>query len=131
MSKHLKLLSFLCIMLLCIPVWAHGKKKPVREPAPEWTHSSVPGYVISSATGSDQQDAKERCFRNIQSEILNSIAVNISSSSNLNTQFHLEGNTGTTHQDYQSNIKTVAARLPFLTGLTTADADIWMEQVEG
>ena len=131
MRTRLKLLSCLCVMLLCLPVMAHGKKKPVKEPAPEWTHSSVPGDIISSAVGSDEQDAKERCFRNVQSEILNSIAVNISSSSTLHKEFHSEGNTGTTYQDYQSNIKTVAARLPFLTGLTTANAEVWMEQVEG
>ena len=131
MSKHLKLLSFLCIMLLCIPVWAHGKKKPVREPAPEWTHSSVPGYVISSATGSDQQDAKERCFRNIQSEILNSVAVNITSTSTFSSESYSEGDVTSTRQAYQDNIKTVAAHLPFLTGLTTANADIWMEEFEG
>lgn len=131
MSKHLKLLSFLCIMLLCIPVWAHGKKKPVREPAPEWTRSSVPGYVISSATGSDQQDAKERCFRNIQSEILNSVAVNITSTSTFSSESYSEGDVTSTRQAYQDNIKTVAAHLPFLTGLTTANADIWMEEFEG
>lgn len=131
MSKHLKLLSFLCIMLLCIPVWAHGKKKPVKEPAPEWTRSSVPGYVISSAVGGDQQDAKERCFRNIQSEILNSIAVNITSTSTFSSESYSEGDVTSTRQAYQDNIKTVAARLPFLTGLTTANADIWMEEIEG
>ena len=131
MSKHLKLLSFLCVMLLCLPVMAHGKKKPVKEPAPEWTHSSVPGYVISSAIGSDEQDAKERCFRNVQSEILNSIAVNISSTSTFSSQSISEGDATSTRQAYQDEIKTVAARLPFLTGLTTANADVWMEQVDG
>ena len=131
MSKHLKLLSFLCVMLLCLPVMAHGKKKPVKEPAPEWTHSSVPGYVISSAIGSDEQDAKERCFRNVQSEILNSIAVNISSTSTFSSQSISEGDATSTRQAYQDEIKTVAARLPFLTGLTTANADVWMEQIDG
>ena len=131
MRKPLKIIAFLCVMLLCMPSLAHGKKKPVKEPAPEWTHSSVPGYVISSAIGSDEQDAKERCFRNVQSEILNSVAVNISSTSTFSSQSISEGDATSTRQAYQDEIKTVAARLPFLTGLTTANADIWMEQIEG
>ena len=131
MRKSLKILALLCVMLLCMPSLAHGKKKPVKEPAPEWTHSSVPGYVISSAIGSDEQDAKERCFRNVQSEILNSIAVNISSTSTFSSQSISEGEATSTRQAYQDEIKTVAARLPFLTGLTTANADVWMEQVDG
>ena len=116
---------------MCVPSMAHGKKKPVKAQAPEWTHSSVPGYVISSAVGGDEQDAKDRCFRNIQSEILNSVAVNISSTSTFSSQSISEGDVTTTRQAYQDEIKTVAARLPFLTGLTTANADIWMEQVDG
>lgn len=124
-------LCLLCIILLCTSSLAHGKKKPVKEPAPEWTHSSVPGYVISSAIGGDEQDAKERCFRNIQSEILNSVAVNISSTSTYSSQSVFEGDATSTRQAYQDEIKTVAARLPFLTGLTIANADVWMEQVDG
>ena len=131
MRKYLQILSFLCVMLLCIPVCAHGKKKQPKAQAPEWTHSSVPGYVISSATGGDQQDAKDRCFRNIQSEILNSVAVNISSTSTFSSESYTEGDVTSTRQAYQDNIKTVAAHLPFLTGLTTANADIWMEEFEG
>lgn len=131
MRNKLKILAFLCVVLMCVPSMAHGKKKPVKAQAPEWTHSSVPGYVISSAVGGDEQDAKDRCFRNIQSEILNSVAVNISSTSTFTSQSVSEGDVTSTRQAYQDEIKTVAARLPFLTGLTTANADIWMEQVDG
>ncbi len=129
--KRLLLFIFLTALSLC--VCARGIPVRSADPpsAPGWIHGSESGYVIASAQADDQQEARDRCFRNIQAEILHAVAVNISASSLYASQSYTADGDTQVQQLYQEDIRTAAASLPFLTGLTTANAEVWTEESEG
>lgn len=90
---------------------------------PTWIAETLPGYITFSAEGSTLQLAQQKCMDEIRNEIILSIAVNITSESStamgqkrVNDKFY-------TSEEFKSQFTAKAANLPFVTGISIANAE--------
>lgn len=98
-------------------VESSAKKKP------EWLTATMPGYLTFSAESTTLQMAQQKCMDNIRNEIINSIAVNISAQSTTTTQQERRNNNFYMSERFQNEFVAKAANLPFLTGISIANAE--------
>lgn len=96
--------------------------------APEWIGITQPDYVIVSAEDATLDGARQRCLTDIRQAVVNAVAVNVSSeetSSEAQDRYNLSTSV---YGSYESQVRTVAARLPFLTGITLSKAETYWEK---
>lgn len=121
------ILVFLCITSIV----AHAQEKVVEDSGkkPKWIGSSVPETIIVTADAPDMMGARNKCMELVKQELVNSVAVNINSTSfSSKTQTSLNGDYKL-NSEYSSEIRTIAARLPFITGISVSDAEIYWEKI--
>ena len=85
--------------------------------------------IIVTADAPDMMEARNKCMELVKQEIVNSVAVNINSSSfssKTQTSFNEHHALKT---EYSSEIKTIAARLPFISGISVSDAETYWERI--
>lgn len=119
---------FYCLFLCCsISVLVNAAQYKIVERsakhAPEWVGQAIPGYLIFSAESATLDMAQQICMENIKNEIVNAIAANITATT---TSFSEQ--TGTNGEfvlteGFRSDLKTIAARLPFVSGITIANVE--------
>ncbi len=96
--------------------------------APKWIGTSASEYIIVSAEEPTLDAARDRCLKDIQQAIVNTVSVNICSDEQLFEQQHERDGASTFSRDYESQIRTQAGRLPFITNITLSDAEIYWER---
>ena len=122
MKPVFRFYCFLLCCCFCVFVDAAQYKIVERSAkhAPEWVGQAMPGYLIFSAESATLDMAQQICMENIKNEIVNAIAANITATT---TSFSEQ--TGTNGEfvlteGFRSDLKTIAARLPFVSGITIA-----------
>lgn len=120
------------LMLLCITSIAVNAQEKVVENSgkkPKWIGTTMPETIIVTADAPDMMEARNKCMDLVKQEIVNSVAVNINSSSfssktqtSFNEHYALK-------TEYSSEIKTIAARLPFISGISVSDAETYWERI--
>lgn len=120
------------LMLLCITSIAVNAQEKVVENSgkkPKWIGTTMPETIIVTANAPDMMEARNKCMELVKQEIVNSVAVNINSSSfssKTQTSFNEHHALKT---EYSSEIKTIAARLPFISGISVSDAETYWERI--
>lgn len=95
---------------------------------PAWTDSSQEGFIIVSSERPELNAARDDCHEQVKQMIVNSVAVSISSSSEKYAYQTGDGSSFSARTEYSSRLTTVAARLPFITGIDFSGADIYWEK---
>lgn len=122
------------IMLLglILPVAAFAAKDRIVEKSgktPDWIMSAGNGSFSVFAEADDISSAREKCLSDIRQYIINSVASNIESVEKSSSGSHNENGQEDIWSAYSSELKTVAARLPFITGISLSGAsDIYWEK---
>lgn len=117
---------FVTSLLLATPDALHAEYRIVErsdKKMPDWVGRTIPGYLIFSAEGTSLENARKLCMENIKQEIINSVAMNITTESSVSTgQKEFDGRYAT-YSEYSSEISSVAATLPYISGITVANAE--------
>lgn len=96
--------------------------------APEWIGISMPDYVIVSAEEATLDGARQRCLNDIRQAVVNAVAVNITSEET-STESQDRYNLSTSvYGRYESQVKTVAGRLPFISGIALSKGETYWEK---
>ncbi|MGM9805012.1 MAG: hypothetical protein ACI3Z7_01055 [Candidatus Aphodosoma sp.] len=117
---------FVASLLSAAPAALHATYRIVERSdrkTPDWVGRTIPGYLIFSAESTTLETARKLCMENIKQEIINSVAMNISTESSVSTgQKEFDGQYAT-YSEYSSEISSVAATLPYISGITVANAE--------
>lgn len=92
--------------------------------APVWLNTMETEYIITSAVADDLERAKALCMDNIHTQVIESVAQNVqsSSASTLSQETMTSGITDFV-DNFSSTFKTQAATVPFLTGISASKAE--------
>lgn len=120
------LISFLTLSSIC-----YSQEKIVDDSGkkPKWVGLTMPETIIVSATAPELMEAKNKCMDLVKQEIINSVAVNITSNSSRTTNQNSFNGHYAAESDYSSEFKTIAANLPFITGISITDAETYWQKV--
>ena len=92
--------------------------------APEWFGGMQPGVIITSAISEDIEDAKRQCMDDVRSRIIESVALNVKSSSESNiSQTIVNNKVSSFLDDFQSTLQSQAANVPYLTSISHSRVD--------
>ena len=124
------LIVMLSLLLATQGVYAQQKVvERSSKKAPEWVGVSVADHIVVSGEAATLNAAKEKCLANIRQSIVNSVATNISSKElTLDTQT-INGQTTDVLHRYESQVQAIAAKLPFITGISLDDAEIYWQKL--
>ncbi|WP_290540537.1 hypothetical protein [Alistipes sp.] len=122
-------------IVLCCALLAAMQTLPAQEKilersskkSPAWTGIAQPEQIIVSAQDKTLDAAREQCFTDIRQAIVNAVSVNICSSEQLSDKNEEYNGTSNFFREYESEVKTVAAKLPFITDISLSDAEIYWE----
>ena len=96
---------------------------------PSWVGVSVDNFIIVSAEHATLDGAKNSCLKTIQQSIISSVAVNISSNEQSYDAMSNNGYSESITHSYESRVETIAARLPFIQGITLDKAEIYWKKL--
>lgn len=135
MKNIIKMTAAALLLLACLAAGAPGIRagepyKVVESSGkrPSWTDSSQEGYIIVSAERPELNAARDECYEQVKRMIVNSVAVSISSSSEKYSYQTGDGSSFSARTEYSSRLNTVAAQLPYITGIDFSGADIYWEK---
>ncbi len=86
--------------------------------APKWVGTVEANYITVSAEAETQDQAKQLCLERVKQEIVNSVAVTISAQEHFMEVSLEENGYEVNRGQYSSDIQTVAAQLPYLSGVS-------------
>lgn len=127
----MKKIIALCTALLLLQGAFAQKTKIVERSAPQaprWIGISMPDYVIVSAEEPTLDGARQRCLNDIRQAMVNAVAVNIASEERSTERQDRYNLATSVYGRYESQVKTVAARLPFITGISLSKGEIYWEK---
>lgn len=90
--------------------------------APAWIGTSEQGYLIVSATDEALETAKNKCLNEIRQQVISAVATNITSIEESTTRQLQEDEAYRVSSSYETNLRAVAAKMPFISGITLANA---------
>lgn len=128
----MKRYTILLLSLLLATQFVSAQQKVVEssaDKAPAWVGISVDNFIIVSAEHSTLDGAKSACLTTIQQSIINSVAVNITSSEQSYDAMMNNGYGESITHSYESRVETIAARLPFIQGITLDKAEIYWKKL--
>jgi hypothetical protein len=117
-----KIICYLLPLLLAFSAQAQTKvlDKSARK-APEWIEGSRADYIITTATDGELETAKQRALDNVRKYIIESVAQNVTSSSEGTTNQQTVNDQVVNFLDeYKSTFQTQAAPVPFLKGISAS-----------
>ena len=97
--------------------------------APAWIGVSQRDHIIVSAEHATLDGAKKQCLANIHQNIINSVAVNVSSQELSYDAQTMTSEYASVVQSYESRVETIAAKLPFIQGITLDKAEIYWKKI--
>lgn len=123
--KEARYLIMVLMVLLCGENFAASPYKVEERSGrkPSWVGKTEKGYIIFSSTGSSLEEARDKCMESIKQEIVQAVAVNVSSEILSTSRQLSENGKYDLYEEYRSDIKSVAARLPFVNDITIANAE--------
>ena len=123
--KEARYLIMVLMVLLCGESFAASPYKVEERSGrkPSWVGKTEKGYIIFSSTGSSLEEARDKCMESIKQEIVQAVAVNVSSEILSTSRQLSENGKYDLYEEYRSDIKSVAARLPFVNDITIANAE--------
>ena len=123
-----KFVALCFALLLILPVSAKFKiVERSHKHAPEWVDQLVEDHLVVSADAPSLEKAKAICMNQIRQDIISSVSVNISSEeTSKHKQTDVNGKIDV-EQQYESKVKTIAAKLPYVSNISVQDAEIYWE----
>jgi len=85
---------------------------------PDWVNGIEINFVIESGKGSTLDEAKNQALLRVKDNIVNSVAVKVSSQTETSTSENRIGNTYSIKGSYVEQIKTKTANLPAIKGIS-------------
>jgi hypothetical protein len=114
--------NIVTILLICILglLDLSAKEKIVQKSGsmPSWVKKMEQGTITASAKAETLDAAKDKCMSDIRHQIISSIAVNVTASENFKTSQITSNEVMSAMTQYDSNVNTNSAYLPFLTGIS-------------
>lgn len=128
------LFSALVPLLLATPAALYAQKEKVVEasdPAkPAWIGRSDQSAICVTEVGATLAEASERCMASIREQVINAVAVNVSSAETMTRRQITRDKLMTVMSDYSSVLMTEAAKLPYLNDLVLSNAEaIYWERI--
>ena len=117
-----KIVCYLVPLLLVVSAQAQTKvlDKSARK-APEWIDGSRADYIITTATDGELEAAKQRALDNVRKYIIESVAQNVTSTSEgAVSQQTVNDQIVNFLDEYKSSYQTQAASVPFLKGISAS-----------
>ena len=110
--KEARYLIMVLMVLLCGESFAASPYKVEERSGrkPSWVGKTEKGYIIFSSTGSSLEEARDKCMESIKQEIVQAVAVNVSSEILSTSRQLSENGKYDLYEEYRSDIKSVAAR---------------------
>ena len=96
--------------------------------APQWIGTAESGFIVVSAEEPTLDATQKRCLNDIRQSIVETVCVNIRSEESLAERQTQYAGASEIYRRYESQLKTVAGRLPFITGISISDAEIYWEK---
>ena len=123
-------IAMFCLLLATQGIYAQEKVvERSSKKAPQWVGVSIADHIVVSAEAKTLSEAKDKCIADIRQSIINSVATNISSKElTLDTQT-INGQTTEVLRRYESQVQAIAAKLPFVTGVSLDDAEIYWQKI--
>lgn len=114
----------LCAFLSLVASGLAAKDRVVEKSGktPDWLMTSDENGFSVFAKSDDINVARDRCLDDIRQYIVNTIASNITSVETNTMDLQNRDGLETLYTTYNSELKTAAAKLPFLTGITLSNA---------
>ncbi|MBR4849423.1 MAG: hypothetical protein IKV09_00670 [Alistipes sp.] len=132
MKLFVKIATLVTLLLATLPAQAQKEKvvEQSNEIRPEWIGRSTSSTIAVTEVAPTLAEAQERALNSIRQHIINSVAVNISSSELLiSRQVSHNGTDNITH-DYTSALRSEAAKLPFVSNISLSNAsDIYWVRI--
>lgn len=119
----------LCLLgaTLCLamqPLQAKGDRLIERSGrTPDWLLSAGEEHFSVFARSADPDEARARCLEEIRQYIVNSIATNITSVETSRSESSNVDGAENIYSAYSSELRTAAAKLPFLTDISLSNAE--------
>lgn len=124
MKPLIRLLTAVCTLLCAVhSVDAKDRLLERSGRTPDWLLSAGEEHFAVFARSADPDEARDRCLEEIRQYIVNSIAANIVSVETSTSQSHNADGTENIYSTYSSELRTTAAKLPFLTDLSLSKAE--------
>ena len=122
-------LSLLTFFTFSTVIHAQEKVIETSGDKPQWVAKTMPEWIIVSSSAQELMAAQEECMEMVKQEIVNSVAVNISSSSTLSKSQTTHNDEYDFYSKYSSEIKTITAQLPYISGISITDAETYWEKI--
>lgn len=121
--KYCKIL-LLCLLCLQLATSAPAKDKVTEKSGkkPSWIMTADQDWFTVFAQSDDLNEAQDKCLADIRQYIVNSIASNITSVERSFSESHNTDGNENIYSSYNSELKTAAAKMPFLTNISLSNA---------
>lgn len=132
MRLSINILVTALLTLSTLAAWAQ-KEKVVEQSdkrRPEWIGCSTSSTIAITETGKTLAEVQEKALASIRQNIINSVAVNITSTEEMTSRQVSKDNLYSVMHDYTSTLMTEAAKLPFMSNISLSNAkDIYWEKI--
>ena len=120
-----RLIIAVALSLLSVAVYAQKEKRIEASDKckPDWIGRSDASAFSVTEVGESLAVASERCMASIRQYIVNSVAVNVSSTETMTTRQVTRDRFISVMNDYSSVLMTEAGQLPYLNGITLSNAE--------
>ena len=126
--KHRLLIALSALLFLHTTAAQEKVLESSAKKAPAWIGTTEAGFIIVSAEEPTLDAAQKRCLNDIRQSIVNAVCVNIRSEETLTERQTEYAVASDIYRRYESQLKTVAGRLPFITGILISDAETYWEK---
>lgn len=112
------------VMLVFTGICSYAQEKVVESSArhaPEWIGTAIRDYVVASAEAATLSAAKDMAMNDIRSQIVNAVASSVVAVSETDTRSIRVGDEEAYSREYYSHVRTAAASLPFVSGISMSD----------
>lgn len=126
--KHRLLIALSALLALHAATAQEKVLESSAKKAPVWIGTTEAGSIIVSAEEPTLDAAQKRCLNDVRQSIVNAVCVNIRSEETLTERQTEYTVASDIYRRYESQLKTVAGRLPFITGISISDAETYWEK---
>lgn len=119
------------VILLFTTTISFAQEKVVEKSGkkPDWIGQTISEAIIVSSNNNDLMEAQDQCMEEVKKEIVNSIAVNITTSSSNSIEQVMYNDSHSSFSKYTSKIEETAAKIPYINGISITDAETYWEKI--
>ncbi len=117
--------TFILVIFICIAQVLNAQFKVDESSGkePDWTTVVQRNYFIGIGSGNSMSDAKDKAMLNIKSQIINAVADNITTSTEINTKEITRDEFSEMYQNYSKRIKSESGMRDYIQGISASKAD--------